>query len=175
MGDKYRILMVGYMTRNKGHMRVLRSLRNVDLDNVMITITGFGPEQVKLERYIRSNNIKNVVFEGVVSDQRILQLYRESHLLIAPGYEEPWGIRINEALGNNCYVLVSSGIGAKELIIDDINGSVFDTQSTTSRKNEWDKIISERRTPKPWDRAKIDPRFRSYELQRYLSDLHQQE
>jgi glycosyltransferase involved in cell wall biosynthesis len=46
-------------------------------------------------------------------------------ILVAPGYCEPWGIRVNESLQRGQPVICSDGLGASDLIVESGCGMVF--------------------------------------------------
>lgn len=122
------ILCTGYLTRNKGHAVLLNALASVLELGVRFncTITGFGPERHSLEK--RAHDLQlasSVQFLGTVPDGDLFALKARADLFVAPGYEEPWGIRVNEALQSGIPVIVSHKIGASQLIEASRAGIVF--------------------------------------------------
>lgn len=146
-----KILCIGYLEPFKGHDILLDALgmlraREVRFDCV---ITGFGSARESLQTKANQLNLgRSVAFAGVVSDQELSNLFRTSHVLVAPGIEEPWGIRVNEALLSGLPVVVSDGVGAKELIIASGAGEVFLRANpgslATALERVWHRIRSDR-------------------------------
>jgi glycosyltransferase involved in cell wall biosynthesis len=127
------ILLTGYLTRNKGHMLFLKAVIQLpQIQSYRIKITGYGPELKNLQIFCNKNNLNNVEFMGVISEEKMLGLFRETCCIVAPGFEEPWGIRVNEALSNGIYIICSSGLGASILIENGINGFLFDSGDINS-------------------------------------------
>ena len=173
MSKDYRIVMTGYITKNKGHLRVLRALKKVGSENIKVAITGFGPELETLKKYVRLHSLDYVDFKGVLSDLEVQVLYQNSDLLIAGGYEEPWGIRVNEALNNGCLVLVSSGIGACQLIELGRNGYIFNTNDQLDLEDKLSFILSNRVQVEDWDRNVISPLKYRERLEVIINDLNE--
>lgn len=139
--EPYNLLSTGYLTKNKGHKLLIKALAEVKKVGIKFNciITGYGPEYNKLIRLTEKLALQNEInFVGTVPDEELDKLKQETHLFIAPGYEEPWGIRINEAILAGIPVISSDKIGACELI------KIGDTGTTFSSGNYKDlagKII----------------------------------
>jgi glycosyltransferase involved in cell wall biosynthesis len=144
IGDKKRnstpnLLCTGYITKNKGHHILLHALSKLKMDGIAFkcTITGFGPEEKNVKQLVRNLNLNEYVnIVGVVSDSQLNEIKAKTDLLIAPGLEEPWGIRVNESLLAHTPVVVSDKIGASELILTSGAGRVFKSGSVDSLVQE---------------------------------------
>ena len=63
---------------------------------------------------------------GSVDNRELIDYFERAIALILPSLEEPWGLVVEEALFNNCYVIISKLCGVadivfrldKELLID---------------------------------------------------------
>lgn len=121
------VLCIGYLKPFKGHDVLLDALAALDPEvPFRCVITGYGPvEQNLRNRAARLGIADRVEFAGVVSDARLSTLFGWAGVLAAPGHEEPWGIRVNEALLAGLPVVVSDGVGAVELVRSSGAGEVF--------------------------------------------------
>lgn len=129
------LLCTGYITKNKGQSLLLQALSTLKNENrkFKCVITGFGPEEENVKNLAYELDLDDSVdFVGVVSDAKLNEIKSKTDLLIAPGIEEPWGIRINEALLAHTPVIVSDGIGASELIVSSGAGKVFKSADVDS-------------------------------------------
>lgn len=126
-GQVLNIICTGYITKNKGHILLMKALKSIgdEITNVRCRITGFGPERENLEKYVLENRIQNVSFLGVVKTHELIKLLKSSDVLVAPGFVEPWGIRINEAIMYGLPSIVSNGIGASQVVQDLECGLIF--------------------------------------------------
>lgn len=130
-----RILCIGYLEPFKGQDCLIRSLALLSERGIPFrcSITGFGSTQDQLENLRDGLGLReSILFEGVVSNERLIELFNWANVLVAPGFEEPWGIRINEALLAGLPVVVSDGVGAKLLVEASGAGEVFKANSASS-------------------------------------------
>lgn len=130
-----RVLCIGYLEPFKGHDCLLSSLSILRRDKVPFEciVTGFGSSSAALKLMNEKLGLKDSVsFEGVVSNDRLQDLFKWANILVAPGLEEPWGIRVNEALLSGLPVVVSDGVGAKELVEASGAGELFHAGSPSS-------------------------------------------
>ena len=87
-----------------------------------LKIIGEGP----LEASLKSSAPNNIEFLGSVDNRALIGYFERAIALILPSLEEPWGLVVEEALFNNCYVIISKLCGVadivfrldKELLID---------------------------------------------------------
>jgi glycosyltransferase involved in cell wall biosynthesis len=73
-----------------------------------------------------------VVFEGFVDYHTLIQYYESCHAFLALGREEPWGVRVNDALHCGAPLIVCDGMGASKIIRDHACGLVFRKGSAAS-------------------------------------------
>lgn len=133
-----RLLCTGYITTNKGQHLLVKALAFLSNENIPYncTITGFGPEEENIKNLAKELGIiNNINFTGVVSEKEMNIIKENTDLLVAPGIEEPWGIRINESLLAHTPVIVSDKIGACELIKKSSAGCLFKSGDLSSLKD----------------------------------------
>jgi glycosyltransferase involved in cell wall biosynthesis len=53
-----------------------------------------------------------VEFPGFVSLEELITLYRCADVFVGTGVDEPWGIRVNDAIQLGCPAIISNGMGA---------------------------------------------------------------
>ena len=156
-----RLLCIGYLEPFKGQDLLIDAvalLRTRGVD-VSVTITGFGSTERQLRRQAERLGLNDSVeFAGVVSDERLAELFGTSSAFVAPGREEPWGIRINEALLSGLPVVVSDKVGAKVLVELSGAGEVFRSGSTHSLADALERV--QRRLCQDNELADILHRFR---------------
>lgn len=130
-----RLLCIGYLEPFKGQDLVIDAMAMLRDRGIPAecTMTGFGSTRAQLEqRAARRQVAPQVRFPGVVDQQTLRALFTDSDVLVAPGYEEPWGIRVNEALLAGLPVIVSDRVGAQELIAASHAGEVFRSGSAAA-------------------------------------------
>lgn len=140
-----KIICIGFMEPFKGHEYLLRAIAELRTRKIPLTciITGFGPTEKKLKALHKHFDLDDLVeFAGVVDSKSLAELFKWSNVLAAPGYEEPWGIRINEALLSGLPVVVSDGIGASELVEASGAGEVFKAGSYLSLADAFERYYT---------------------------------
>ena len=70
-----------------------------------------------------------LVLPEFVGQDEVVRLYEQCDVFIAAGRDEPWGIRVNDALNFGKPVLVSDGMGARKLVEETGAGLVFKSGS----------------------------------------------
>ena len=95
-----------------------------------LKIAGVGPETDRLKK-LAGNNIE---FLGLVSDERLADLYSHARALIFP-QEEDFGIIPLESMASGRPVIAYRGGGATETIIEGETGAFFDEQTEESLRD----------------------------------------
>lgn len=140
------ILCTGYLRKNKGHLLLLKALNCLKEHRVefVCEITGYGPEEKTLKDYIDKNQLSNhIKLIGVVDTLKLHELLAQADIFVAPGYEEPWGVRVNEALQSGCPVVVSDKIGASELVYASGGGETFRSGDVFSLVRVLEKLLTD--------------------------------
>ena len=89
-------------------------------------IVGDGPEHDSLIRMTRDHGLGEVFrFHGFVDDNALAEIASRCAILACPGLEEPWGIRVNDALHAGFIPVVSHGVGASQLVARFGAGLIF--------------------------------------------------
>lgn len=92
-----------------------------------LKIAGVGPETERLKK-LAGNNIE---FLGLVSDERLADLYAHARAFIFP-QEEDFGITPLESMASGRPVIAYRGGGSVETIIESKTGTFFNDQTTES-------------------------------------------
>ncbi len=79
------------------------------------TITQEGPLKRKLQRIAEAKKLP-VEFTGFVSLTKLISLYETCSVYVGPGRDEPWGMRLNDALQCGTPLVVSRGMGGVQLV-----------------------------------------------------------
>ena len=110
MDGKLNILFVGRIgERRKGLKFLLRAFNYIkqQMPNVRLIIVGKGDTK-GYERYLRNNNIKDVIFAGFVADDMLPRYYKSAHVFCAPSTGgESFGIVLVEAMASGLPIVAS--------------------------------------------------------------------
>ena len=103
--DGNHVLFVGRLVPFKGARYLVSAMKFVDAE---LTIVGDGPQRNELERLAADENVgQTVTFEGHVSNERLLQLYKTASAFVLPSVSnnESFGIVQLEALKHGLPVI----------------------------------------------------------------------
>ncbi len=107
---KLNILFVGRIgERRKGLKFLLRAFNYIkqQMPNVRLIIVGKGDTK-GYQRYLRHNNIQDVIFAGFVADEVLPRYYKSSHVFCAPSTGgESFGIVLVEAMASGLPIVAS--------------------------------------------------------------------
>ena len=125
IGD-FSFLYVGRLIEIKN----LKFLINVfNKSGKKLIIVGKGEQEKELKEMAKDN----IVFLGFQNNKELKNIYSESRFFILPSSKEPWGLVVEEALYNNCVLLLSDMIGSNyELLTEPKTGCIFDHKDENS-------------------------------------------
>jgi len=123
----FTILFVGRFVWYKGVMVLLEAYKKLQEKNkdIGLVLLGDGPEREKYEKYCKSNNLKNVFFEGFKQMEELPEYYISADVLVLPSLSDPWGLVVNEAMAFGLPVISTDVAGVTyDLVKNGINGYV---------------------------------------------------
>lgn len=88
------------------------------------------PKEIK-ERYQKNSKIS---FHGLISQEKLFELYQESDIMIYPGYSDTFGFAFLEAMSFGIPVITVEGFARKELIEDKKTGLVIEKRLQINQK-----------------------------------------
>lgn len=124
------ILISGRIEKQKGHLFFLKSAKNFILNNpdIKILILGEGSLRTELENFINENSMHDQIrFLGFKEDtEKFIEI---SDLICVPSLWEGFGLVIIEAMIKGKLVLASNTGGIPEIIENNVNGLLFETEN----------------------------------------------
>jgi glycosyltransferase involved in cell wall biosynthesis len=124
------ILFVGAVKEYKGIDVILNALPAVikEHKDIKLTIAGEGDIEKYMNKAARLKVEKHVAFMGKVPVSRMIDLYDQSDVLIAPSIRpEPFGRTIIEGMARQCVPVASNHGGPVEIIKNGDTGFLFST------------------------------------------------
>ena len=145
------VLFSGKLIKRKNPALLLEAFYNViknDLDRpIYLIFVGHGSEYQSLEKRIQELKLKDKVkFAGFQNQGEIRQYYSIADLLVLPSNIETFGLVINEAMNASTAIISSDKVGAaSDLVIDDLNGFVFQSDNLSSLTACLNKALSDKK------------------------------
>lgn len=122
------ILFVGRLVEEKGLFYLIEAYGKLKKNNhdICLIIIGSGILKSKLSQFCIQENIKDVIFTGWLSDEKIMY-YSVADLFVLPTLRDVWGLVINEAMACELPVISTNVAGASiDMIKPGKNGYIID-------------------------------------------------
>lgn len=116
--EKIYILFVGRIEERKGLIYLLKAFKILQnrFSNLRLIIVGEGPLKEECQKYVKENNLKEVIFEGEVTNELPLY-YKSADIFCAPSiFGESFGLVILEAMACGVPVVAFANQGYKNLL-----------------------------------------------------------
>jgi glycosyltransferase involved in cell wall biosynthesis len=130
------ILHVGRICKEKRIDIILKAFKKLlEKTNARLVITSDGPYKKELEKLVKELGInRKVKFTGYLNKRKLLNLYSKADLFITASDTETQGIVLLEALAAGCPVIARNALGFKDVIKNNENGILFNTEDELIKK-----------------------------------------
>ena len=128
-----------------------------------------------MKSYVQKYNMQNVHLLGFVPLEKLIELYQTCSVYVGAGANEPWGMRLNDALQCGAPMIVCRGMGGNKLVVDYDCGYVFDKYNYLELSRIIEGLINDkddyiRISNNAYNAAKkIEPNVMSKTIARYIS------
>ncbi|MEZ8650762.1 glycosyltransferase family 4 protein [Vibrio splendidus] len=133
-----KILYVGNVCFEKGIHTLIDAVTLMKKIDVEVTMVG----EYKKNKFCISGAPNNFKFTGHLKREQLINHYMEHDIFVFPSLADGFGFVVSEAIQHNLPVICSSNAGAKDLIINGVNGLVFNVADVNDLKDKILKIIS---------------------------------
>ena len=93
-----------------------------------LVMVGDGELRADVERKIRESGVENTILPGFLNQDELPFAYTAADIFVLPsGFNETWGLVVNEAMNFSLPVVVSDQVGCgRDLVKEGRNGFIFD-------------------------------------------------
>ncbi len=144
--EKVRVLTIGRLIPRKGFQFLIRALPHIienAAHNFEIEIVGDGPYQGELLRLSEDLGVaSHIRFAGSVPYAELPQKYRDADVFILPSLAEGMPLVVLEAMGTGLPIVASRVQGIDELVVEDVNGTLFDAGDVDGLAHSLVKLIN---------------------------------
>lgn len=135
---KLNFIFIGRLEDAKGVQRILNVFTNLYHSRIgNIHFVGDGASRKDYEEYVKSHKLKNIIFHGFLTRDKINELLKESHVFLLPSSaSEGFPKVIAEAANYGAIPIVSDVSSIGQYIIEDKTGLIV--------KNADEKILREK-------------------------------
>jgi len=118
LDGKINLLFVGRIEERKGLIYLLKAylILKQKYRNIRLIVAGDGPEKENCEKFVKENNLKDVIFLGSV-EKELPSLYATCDIFCAPSiFGESFGLVILEAMASGKPIVGFANEGYKEIL-----------------------------------------------------------
>ena len=143
---KIRVLAIGRLIPRKGFQFLIRALPKIAENaahNFEIEIVGDGPYQTELLKLSEDLGVASYInFAGSVPYSELPQKYRDADIFILPSLAEGMPLVVLEAMGTGLPIVASRVQGIDELVVEDVNGALFNAGDVDELAGSLVKLIN---------------------------------
>ena len=117
--DKINILFLGRIEERKGLIYLLKAYKILEktFSDLRLIVVGEGPLKENLEKWVKNNKLKNVVFEGKGPEEKAALYYKSCDIFCSPAiFGESFGLVLVEAMACGKPVVAFANEGYKEVL-----------------------------------------------------------
>ncbi|WP_304035707.1 glycosyltransferase family 4 protein [Mesonia mobilis] len=138
------ISYAGRLHASKGIDTLLKAFKNcLTIDKTLhLNIIGDGEEKTKLENLVDQLNLNDsVVFHGFQSKSNVLEIFKNSYMVVVPSITEAFGFVTIEAMSVKTAVIGSDTSGIAEIIRNEQDGLLFEPQNDTDLFQQMKRLL----------------------------------
>jgi glycosyltransferase involved in cell wall biosynthesis len=128
LGEKrytvFRVIQVGGVTLRKGVLTLLDAFARAKLSNAELWFVGGGFETSGMQSSINAMSSPGVSFYRPVPQAKLRDYYNQSSVFVLASVADGFGMVVAQAMACGLPVIVTENVGAKDLIVDGVNGFI---------------------------------------------------
>lgn len=142
-----RLTFAGLFGKHKGVDLIIKALNELKDRDILLQLVGDGEELDNYKELVEQYELNNKVkFLGRINNDDMIKIYSNTDILVLPSrWPENQPVSITEALSCGIPVIASDLGGNRELIIDDINGYLFESNNYLDLKDKILKCLDNRK------------------------------
>lgn len=126
---------VAQLIPRKGIMDLLRAwgaLPNDALERSALAIIGDGDQREEIESYLARAKLENVHLVGHLGYREVRDYYSAADVFVLPTLQDRFSLTVLEAMASGLPVITTIYNGARELVVEGVNGHVVDPRDVDS-------------------------------------------
>jgi glycosyltransferase involved in cell wall biosynthesis len=120
----FRVIQVGGVTLRKGVLTLLDAFARAKLSNAELWFVGGGFETSGIQPSINAMCSPGVTFCRPVPQAKLRDYYNQSSVFVLASVADGFGMVVAQAMACGLPVIVTENVGAKDLIVDGVNGFI---------------------------------------------------
>lgn len=140
------ILFVGSIIARKGIEYLIDAMKFINSNAVLLIVGGTlkGEENYKekIDKKIKEENIKNVIFTGRINKKMLREAYNIADIFVLPSFAEGLPTVLLEAMAYKKAIVASDIPGNSDLIQNGYNGILFRPKDSNELSNRINELIA---------------------------------
>lgn len=120
----FRIIQTGGINIRKGILTLLDAFSQAKLSGAELWFVGGGFETSGIQSTIESLRTPGVTFHEPVAQASLREYYNQSSVFVLASVADGFGMVVPQAMACGLPVIVTENVGAKDLIVDGVNGFI---------------------------------------------------
>lgn len=141
--NKFRIVYCGSITPRKGLHYLLQAFNEMSLPNSELLIIGNISDLEYFEK-LKKFQSKYISFNGPCPQNELPRLYAKGSIFILPSIADGFGMVVTQALACGLPVIITSNVGAKDIIVEGVNGYVIAPGDIKAMKKQILRLYSDK-------------------------------
>jgi glycosyltransferase involved in cell wall biosynthesis len=138
------VLYVGRLEARRSTSLLLELAKNFSAKRVAFVFAGAGDDFEQANKYIYSNQLRNVYMLGTVPQNKLRSLYETANCFVLPSSYEIYGMVLLEAMYYGLPVISSSTAGAEQVINHEVNGLIVKSLDCKSWESAINRLLSDK-------------------------------
>jgi glycosyltransferase involved in cell wall biosynthesis len=169
-----RLVCAGRLAAVKGQHVLLAAMASLVTHRpaVVLHLAGDGPDREALERDVHARGLDGrVVFEGLLNQDRLQALYRESDAMVLASFAEGVPVVLMEAMAMGIPCVATWVAGVPELIADGVDGLLVPAGDADALAEAVGRLVDDAGLRRRLGRAATDKVRERYDLDRNVARL----
>ena len=137
--DNFTIAFCGSLSPRKGVHNLIEAFKFANINGSKLLIIGAKGRSKDYNQYLKKISTKNVLFYGPVPQSNLSNVLSKCHLFVLPSLADGFGLVVLQAISSGLPVIVSSNVGAVDIIRQFGGGDIFQYDNIN---NLTEKIIN---------------------------------
>ncbi len=128
--EKFNLLFLARVEIEKGIYECIKAYELVKqkFTNIQLIIAGDGLELENVRKFVKEQNITDIIFKGYIKDEEKISTFKESHIYILPSYREGMPGSVLEAMAFGLPVITRDVGGLPDFFKNEENGFITNSK-----------------------------------------------
>lgn len=127
--DKYIVLFLGRIGKEKNITEILQYLENIDRDDIVFIIAGAGPFLSELKDICSNSKIRDrLIFTGMIDSSKVGNFYSQADVFVSASTSETQGLTFIESMACSTPIICRHDDCLDGVLIDGKTGFGYDTE-----------------------------------------------